>query len=82
MQIGQAQFVHDRAGPFEHGFRFGRETGDQVGAEHHVRASLARAHDKSRRIGPGVTPLHALQYHVVGGLQAQMQVRHQARFLA
>ena len=41
------------------------------------RASRAEAH----RIGPGVAPLHALEDHVVAGLQRQVQVRHQPRLL-
>jgi hypothetical protein len=42
---------------------------------------MAHLVDQLQGVGAGVAPLHALEDHVVAGLQRQVQVRHQAWFL-
>ena len=81
MQEGEAAFLDQRHGVGEHLFAFGRETGDQIGAEHDVGPEVARLAAEADRIVAQMPALHALQDHVVAGLQAEMQVRHQPRLL-
>ena len=57
----------------------GRESGDQIGAEHGVGPAAPDVGANAQRIGAAVAALHALQDHVVAGLQAEMQMRHQPR---
>ena len=66
----------------EHLLGLGREAGDQVGAEHDVRPQLPRRGAEADRVGARMPPLHALQDHVVAGLQREMQMRHQPLLLA
>ena len=52
---------------------------DQVGAERDPGRSVRGAAERMAS-SPRVPPLHALQDHVVAGLQRQMQMRHQPFF--
>ena len=80
MQIGQAQVVDGGQRVLEHGVALGREPGDEVGAEYHVGAGAPRGMAERQGAGPVMAPAHALEHDVVGGLQAQVQVRHEAGF--
>ena len=82
MQMGQAAILDQAQAVLGHLVGLGREAGDQVGAEHGIRPASADLGAKGHGIGPAVAPLHALQDHVVPRLQAQMEMRHQALFLA
>ena len=60
---------------------FGREAGDQVGADGDA-GPQARARAMTASASAREMPaLHALQDQVVAGLQRQMQMRHQPRLL-
>ena len=52
--------------------------GDQIGAEGDVRPQPPQARAQADHVVPVVPPLHALQDQVVAGLNAEMQMRHQA----
>ena len=80
MQVGEAQVLHRGQGIFEHCLGFGREPGDQVGAENGVGPRLARPGDDGEGVGAAVAALHALEHRVVHGLKAEMKVRHQPLF--
>ena len=81
MQEGQPAVADKAHGAGEHGLRLGREAGDQVGPEDDVGAQLPHLRAEGSSVGAGVAPLHALEDHVVAGLQGEVQVRHQARLL-
>ena len=49
----------------------------RYGAEHGVRAQAADPVAQRDRVRAHVPPLHALQYGVVAGLQAEMEMGHQ-----
>ena len=68
MEGAQAAFIDDGNRIEEHRVRFGRKTRDEVGAEGDVGAKAADALCEADRVGAAVTPLHALQDHVVAGL--------------
>ncbi len=60
---------------------FGREAGDDVGADRDVRDGAAFSRrDKVDCIGARMAALHALEDQIVAVLQRQVEVRHQARF--
>ena len=59
--------------------RLGREAGDQVGADRDLRPLRLQPRHRLDRVGPAVPALHPLQHHVVAGLEAHMEVRHEAR---
>ena len=65
----------------EHRLGLGRKAGDQIGAEHDLRAQCAGAPRRRDRLRAAVPPLHALQDQIVAGLQRQMQMRHQPRLV-
>ncbi len=69
VQEGQAGLLHQLDRVFEHRLGLRRETGDQVGAKGRVRAHRAHALDQRQGVGPTVPSLHALEDHVVAGLQ-------------
>jgi hypothetical protein len=79
MQVRETAVVDQRHGVGEHRFGLGREAGDEIGAEHHVRAQAARFGGERDGLGAAVAALHALQDHVVAGLEAEMEMRHQPR---
>ena len=77
MKLRQPAFVDqiERAG--EHRLGLGREAGDDVAAEGHVRPQPPHLIAEGDGVGARVAALHALEDHVVAGLQRQMQMRHQ-----
>jgi len=77
VQERQPRLVHQRRGIGEHLVRLGREAGDQVSAEGHIRAHGAHVGDQLQGGGAAVPPLHPLQDHVVARLQGEVQVGHQ-----
>ena len=60
MEIGQFGLGDDVAGVFEHFIVFGREAGDDIGAEHHVGAERPEPRHYVKRLGAAVPALHAL----------------------
>ena len=62
-----------------HFFSFGGKSGDEVGADRRVGPRGLDPLDRAHRIGAAVAALHALEDHVVAGLERQMEVRHQPR---
>ncbi len=79
VDVGEAAVFDDAAGVLEHFVRFGREAGDDVGADRDVRPPRADGVAEGERIVAQVAALHALQHHVVAGLEREVEVRHQAR---
>ena len=59
----------------------GREAGDDVAAEHDVGPQPPHLLAERDRVGARMAALHALEDHVVAGLQRQMQMRHQPRLV-
>src|SRR5262245_32347710 len=80
VEMGKPTFLDDFQRIAEHFLRFGRESRDDVSAEDDVGAQPPDILAKADGIVPEMAALHALQDHVVAGLQRQMQVRHQPRF--
>ena len=69
MDKGETAFADEVEAAAKHLLGFGREAGDQIGAERHLRAQRAgTAGDRDRR-GARMAALHPLQDHVVAGLQ-------------
>ena len=62
-----------------HFFSFGGKSGDEVGADGRIGARGLDPLDRAHRVGAAVAALHALEDHVVAGLQRQMEMRHQPR---
>ena len=60
MQMRQTAIPHDRERILKHGFRLGRETGDQIGAKHDVRPQPAQFGTEAHGIGAAVPAFHAL----------------------
>ena len=79
MQMREAAFVDEIERARKHRLRLGREAGDDVGAEHDVRTQPAHLRAERDGVGAKMPALHALEDHVVAGLQRQMQMRHQPR---
>ena len=77
--MGQPAFLDDLFRVLEHRVGLGREAGDDVGAEDDVGAQFAHILAEADRLVAQMPALHALQDHVVAGLQRQMQMRHQPR---
>ena len=80
-KVRQAAFVHEIERAHEHRLGLGRKSGDDVGAEHHVRPQPPHLFAERDRVGAQVPPLHALEDEIVARLQRQMQMRHQPRFV-
>ena len=78
MQPSQPGFCNNIERVGEHLFALGWETGNEISAEGDVGAECAQFGANAENIGPIMTPLHALQHHVVTGLNAEMDMRHQA----
>ena len=81
MKVRQSAFVDQVERARKHLLRFGRETGDDVGAEHDVGTNAAQLPAERDSVVAGVPPLHALEDEIVAGLKRQMQMRHQAIML-
>ena len=79
MQMRQPAFRDEIERAPEHIFGLGRETGDQIGAEHRVRPQPPHCVAERDGVGAQMPPLHALEDEIVAGLQRQMQMRHQPR---
>ena len=79
MQMRQPAVVHEIERARKHRLGLGREAGDDIGAEHDVRPQPPQLSAERNGIGARMPPLHALEDHVVAGLQRQMQMRHQPR---
>ena len=78
MQVGEVQLADGAERILEHFTGLGREAGDQVGPENHVGARLPGAADHVKGIVPAVAALHAFENSIIEGLQAEVQVRHEA----
>ena len=81
MQLRQPAFVDQIERAREHLLGLGRETGDDVGAEHDIGPQPAHLVAERDGIGARMPPLHALEDEIVAGLQRQMQMRHQPRLI-
>lgn len=68
MQMGKAAFLDNLQRVLEHFLGLGRETGDDIRAEHDIRAKSARCLAKANGIVAQMAALHALQDHVVASL--------------
>jgi hypothetical protein len=79
MQPGEPALLHQPQRVLEHRLRLGREARDDVGAEGHVGAQPARLVAEADGVVAQVPPLHPLEDQVVARLQAEVQMRHQAR---
>jgi hypothetical protein len=79
VQEGETRLLDQLQRVFERLVGLGREAGDQVGAEGGVGTHAAHFGDQLQRVLAAVAALHALEDHIVAGLQGQMQIRHQAR---
>ena len=77
MQKGQPARIDYGERVFKHLIRFGGKPGDQVSAEHNVRAHLADALAELNTIAAVMAPLHALQGHIIPRLQGEVKMRHQ-----
>ena len=75
-------FVDQAQAVFGHRLGFGREPGDEIGADGNVRPPRLEPRDGLDRLRPAVAPLHPLEDHVVARLKAHMEVRHEARLMA
>ncbi len=77
MQEGEAAFIDEAQRVLKHRIGFGRETGNEVGPEDQIGPQGAHLVGEANGIVAAVAALHALQDHVVAGLQRQMEMRHQ-----
>ena len=71
--VDQAQAV------LGHRLGLGREAGDQVGADRDLRPLRLQPRHRLDRLGAAVAALHPLEDQVVAGLEAHVEVRHEAR---
>jgi hypothetical protein len=77
--VDDVAVVDQRERVGEHGRVFGREAGDQVRADRDVGTGGLQAFDQRDAFGARMAALHALQDHVVAGLEREVDVRHDAR---
>ena len=77
MQETDAALFHKAQRILEMRFSLGRETGNQVRAEGHVRPRVAQALRQRNRLIARMTPLHALEDQVIAVLQREMHVGRQ-----
>ena len=79
VKLRQPAFVDqiERAG--KHLLGLGRKARDDVAAERHIGPQPPHLIAERNRVGAQMPALHALEDHVVAGLQRQMQMRHQPR---
>ena len=81
MQVHEVALRHKIERVRKHVLGLGRETRDDVGAEHDVGAQPPHVGAKSDRVGAQMAALHALEDEIVAGLQRQVQMRHQPRLV-
>ena len=74
MQIGEPTLVHEPDRVLEHGFGLGRETGDHVGPEGDFGPGRLQAFAQGDGVVAQMAALHALEDHVVAGLQGEVQI--------
>ena len=65
----------------EHRLGLGGKAGDQIGAEGDAGTQGSHAIAEGQRLAVGMAPLHALEHHVVAGLEAEMEMGHEARLV-
>ena len=82
MQMGETAFVDQGQRVVEHVIGFGGEPGDKVCAERRVGPQPADFRADRHRIGAVVAALHALEDHIVTGLDAEMKKRQQPGLVA
>ena len=78
VQERDLRFGDEGEGIAEQVFGFGREAGDQVGADGDAGPQAAGAGDDIERILAQMPALHALEDEVRAGLHGEVQMRHQA----
>ncbi len=69
MQERQSAIVDQGHRILEHAVRLGRESGNDVGAEHDIGAYTPHRFAEGHGVRAGVAALHALQSHIVTGLK-------------
>jgi len=77
MQPGQTALANVVEGRLEHLVGFRREARNEVSPEHQARPPSPHVVAKGDSLCRRMTALHALEDHVVTGLQRKMQVRHE-----
>ena len=80
MQEGQIAVFNDLQRVLKHLIGFRRETGNDVGTEGHIWAKRTGTVADVDHILTQMAALHAFQDHIIPGLQAEVKMRHQARF--
>ena len=69
VQPSQIAIAHQIKRALEHLIGFGRETGDDIGAKHHIRAQFASLFTKRNGIIAQVAAFHAFENHIMAMLQ-------------
>jgi hypothetical protein len=82
MKIVERSFIDESEAAREHSVVLRRETRDHIGAERDIGAQRPGPPASSECLSARMAALHALQDHVVAGLNREMEMRHQPFLLS